>query len=965
MEPWRLFWAKTNREQLEGLPADWTHPLWAHLLDVGSAAQVLWDKYLPAAFRQKMAAALGMDEAAAGRFLSIWIGLHDLGKGIPSFQGMPGAAPQIVAALAAQGLPIHPDANRLHHGHASIAIVHNWLRGRGLPINTLLDAAAACVGIHHGKLCGSDTWKSVAGDQKATAVLGSPAWRQAQRELADAVFTTWGAAWPAADRCATINTLSGAWPDWLMAFAGWATLADWLGSMQSCYDHSVQAADDLATYLLKSRTGAALAFQTAGLDQTAGLRAHSFSAHFGNAPRPLQEITRDLDVSAAGAHLVIVEAPTGEGKTEAAFYLAARLGGGMYVAMPSQATSDGLFPRLRDFLTGDAATTKLGAHTGQAAAVRLVHGNDLLHDDALALVAVAASTAFVADPGPGNTDTHPDPQATSRVLGWFMPKKRALLVPYGVGTVDQLFLGVLYARHFFLRLFALSGKTVIFDEVHAYDTYMNTVFERLLSWLRALDVHVVILSATLPGHTRARLLQAWGTGEPTTPGQPASYPVAWHAHGGTVQAAPFPPTPGREQRLTFRWCPAEVEAIAAQARALLQQGATVIIICNQVDRAQRVFQLLDQDPPLLADGTPLPTADRHLLHARMPQAWRKQREAAALTRFGKDRPTQPALLVGTQVVEQSLDLDADAMITDLAPIDLLLQRAGRLHRHQRHNRPVSFTEPVLYFAAIEAANDTLPDVDAVSGRGHIYPRPVLWKTYAVLRTLGGWALPLGNGTYPGYRALIESVYGELSTPPAGLAPAEQTRYQEAEHAWAEDTRSQEAEATRRIVPPPRKLHNLFTFEEAELVDDDDAPQGEVPKHLLAATRNPEGISAEILLLHHTSQGWATEPGGPAVLSRHRPNFLTPATIRTLFGAAVRLSHPGIVATLWKTTNSDWEAMQQQHRLLQRFHLLELHDGAAQVGQYQLRLDKRLGLLIEKQLVQQETTAPQSGEKSSA
>lgn len=946
MEPWRLFWAKTNREQLEGLPADWTHPLWAHLLDVGSAAQVLWEKFLPPVLKQKMAAGLGMEEAAAGCFLSIWIGLHDLGKGIPSFQGMPGAAPLIVAALAAQDLSIHPDANRLHHGHASIAIVHNWLRDRGLPLNTLLDAAAACVGIHHGKLCGSEVWKSVAGDQKATAALGGATWRQAQGELAEAVFTAWGATWPASDQCPTINTLSGTWPDWLMAFAGWTTLADWLGSMQSCYDHSVQATDNLAAYLPKSRAGAERAFQTAGLDLTAGLRAHPFAAHFGNEPRPLQEIARDVDVSAAGAHLVVVEAPTGEGKTEAAFYLAARLGGGMYVAMPSQATSDGLFPRLRDFLAGDATASRLGAHTGEAAALRLVHGNDLLHDDALALVAVAESIAFVADAGVRNTDEQPDPQATGRVLGWFMPKKRALLVPYGVGTVDQLFLGVLYARHFFLRLFALSGKTVIFDEVHAYDTYMNTIFERLLNWLRALDVHVVVLSATLPGQTRARLLQAWGAPESTTTNHLAPYPVAWHAHGAAVQTIPFPPTPGREQHLSFRWCPAEVEAIAAQARTLLQQGATVIIICNQVDRAQRVFQLLDQDPPVLADGTLLPPANRHLLHARMPQTWRKQRTAAALTRFGEHRPAQPALLVGTQVVEQSLDLDADAMITDLAPIDLLLQRAGRLHRHQRANRPTGFTEPVLYLAATGAAADALPDVEVVSGRGHIYPRPVLWKTYAVLRALGGWALPLGNDTYPGYRPLIESVYGELSTPPAGLSPAAETAYREAEKKWTGDTRSQEAEALRRIVPPPRKLHNLFTFEKAELVEEDDAPQSQVPLHLLAATRNPEGINAEVLLLHHTPKGWATEPGGPVVLSRHS-KFLTPATIRTLFGAAVRLSHAGIVATLWKTPHPEWEAMQQQHRLLQRFHLLELHDGSTQVGQYQLRLDERLGLVITK------------------
>ena len=946
MEPWRLFWAKTNREQLEGLPADWTHPLWAHLLDVGSAAQVLWDKYLPAAFRQKMADALGMELDAAGRFLSIWIGLHDLGKGIPSFQGMPGAAPQIVAALAAQGLVIHPDANRLHHGHASIAIVHNWLRAKKLPYDTLLDAAAACVGIHHGKLCRSDVWEDVAEENAPHTALGGPAWKSVQLALAEAVFTAWGAPWPDLHCFATIGSTSSLpWPDWLMAFAGWATLADWLGSMQSCYDLSVQAGDDLVTYLPKSRAGAEHAYLTAGLHQQAGLHARPFTEHFGAAftPRPLQEIARDLDLSAPGPHLTIVEAPTGEGKTEAAFYLAARLGGGVYVAMPSQATSDGLFPRLRDFLAGNPERKLAGAHLGDTAALRLVHGNDLLKEDALSLLQVAQSTAFVGDPTAGPAATEQlDPQSAGRMLDWFMPKKRALLVPYGVGTVDQLLLGVLYARHFFLRLFALSGKTVVFDEVHAYDTYMNTVFGRLLAWLRALDVHVVVLSATLPGTTRQELLQAWGAPVPPEHADaPAPYPVTWHAAAGTIHQLPFPPDPSRGQQLVFRWCPASAEAVAAQARQLLEQGATVIIICNKVDRAQQVYQLLD-DPTLLPDP-----ADRLLLHARMPQAWRKEREAAALSRFGKNRPSHPGLLVGTQVIEQSLDLDADVMLTDLAPIDLLLQRAGRLHRHARAQRPAGFGAPVLYVACADAPADTLPNVDELSGKGHIYPQAVLWKTHSVLRRWGGWALPLGTATLPGYRTLVEEVYGDLPTTPAGLSAAAEAQYHGAIIKWLADTRKQQQEATQRLVPAPRKLDTLFTFQKAELVEEDDAPRGEIPKHLLAATRNPEGISAEVLLLHHTPTGWATEPGGRPVLRRDKSNVLTRKTIRRLFGAAVRLSSVQVVLPLLKCPNPDWLPLQAQHRLLKRFQLLELRDGMAITGSYRLTLDKRLGLLIEK------------------
>lgn len=933
METWRLFWAKTNREKIEGLPDDWTHPLWAHLIDVGSAAQVLWDNFLPLSLKQNMADGIGMSLEEAGRFLSIWIGLHDLGKGIPNFQGMHEPSKE---RLEKAGLHFHERPNRLHHGHASIAICYRWLREKQLPFDTLLDAAAACVGIHHGKLCQIECWESVAQDKNTNAVLGNDNWKQAQLNLAEAVCTAWGATWPNLSQFKGIGTTKSPWPDWLMAFAGWATLADWLGSMQKCYDTSVQATDDLGAYISKSRDGAKKAYQTAGLNQQAALRDLPFTEHFGFEPRPLQQIACDLPLQTDTPNLVIVEGPTGEGKTESAFYLTARLGGGVYVAMPSQATSDGLFPRLKHFITGNPEKSLRAAHTGETAALRLVHGNDLLHDDALSLLAVEKSTAFVDDPMTSDT-TVTDTQAKSRVLSWFLPKKRALLVPYGVGTVDQLFLGVLYARHFFLRLFALTGKTVVFDEVHAYDTYMNTLFCHLISWLRALDVNVVVLSATLPGKTRSDMLKAWGTSEPTPVGALAPYPVAWHAAGSQVQAYPFSPTEGREQVLTFHWCADDTGTIAEQARKLLQKGATVIVICNKVKRAQEVFdQLADQ----------LPAEDRMLLHSQMPQAWRKQREKDALARFGKDRPTRPGLLVGTQVIEQSLDLDADAMITDLAPVDLLLQRAGRLHRHDRTNRPTGFDQPILYIACTDAPVDALPDVKEISGSGYIYGEALLWKTRAVLQRWGGWDLPVGNDTMPGYRTLVEAVYNDLLTPPDKLHAEAQINYREAIDEWLKDARSQQAEATKRLVPAPRKLNALFEFQKADLVEEEDAAGSTIPQHLLAATRNPDGISAEVLLLHPTQNGWATEHNGATVLYHNGRDYLSPEAVRTLFGASIRIGNPGVVSALWQQDNTGWKAIQEKHRLLQRFQLIELTDNVATIGTYQLRLDERLGLIIE-------------------
>ena len=940
MEDWRLFWAKTNREKIEHLHEDWTHPLWAHLIDVGSTALLLWQQYLPASLKKMMVESIGMDEEATGRFLSIWIGLHDLGKAIPNFQGMHPPSKKI---LERNGLIFHPEPNRLHHGHASIAIVFRWLRSKGLEHDTLLDAAAACVGIHHGKLCQSCVWEEVAEDIRPHAVLGDLKWRDAQQALAEQVFDVWGAVWPDLESLPIVRA-PNAWPDWLMAFAGWATLADWLGSMQTCFDLSVKAADSLKEYLPKSRLGAEKAFRTAGLDQQAKLYALPFQAHFKYDPRPLQEIVCQMPMHEYDPELIIIEAPTGEGKTEAAFYAAARKGGGVYVAMPSQSTSDGLFPRLRKFIQGDAQQGLSPAHQGSTAALRLVHGNDLLHDDALALLEVSKATALISDED--ENQTQPEDASKGRTLSWFMPKKRALLVPYGVGTVDQLFLGVLHAKHFFLRLFALCGKTVIFDEVHAYDAYMNAIFDRLLRWLRVLNVHVVVLSATLPTETRRRMLLAWGAKQSVSSGESAAYPVLWHVAENKAHSYPFAPTPGREQRLIFHWCDADTTAIANRAEQSLKEGATVMVICNTVQRAQEVFQWLDRDDLL-------PEEDRILLHARMPQVWRQQREKIALERFGEHRPARPGLLVGTQVIEQSLDIDADVMITDLAPIDLLLQRAGRLHRHSRKDkRPKRFEQPTLIIACSKVAEGELPDIDNISGSGKIYAKVLLWQTWAVLHQVGGWHLPLGsigsnNDFLPGYRELIETVYNDFSKPPTVLSEETMNEYEEAYEQWRVENRRQSNDANSRLVPETEDLEALFNHRKPELAEEEETEGGILPKHLQAFTRNPEGINAEVILLHPKNEGWSLSDDGPVVLHIEGAKYLTPDQLRTLFGASVRISHAGIVSALWQEEHEVWKKQQEKYAILKRFHLIELKSNQAIVGKTQLTLHPRLGITYEK------------------
>jgi len=212
-------------------------------------------------------------------------------------------------------------------------------------------------------------------------------------------------------------------------------------------------------------------------------------------------------------------------------------------------------------------------------------------------------------------------------MAWFLPRKRSLLAPVGVGTVDQTFLGVLQTRHFFVRLFGLSHKTLIFDEVHAYDTYMSTLFQRLLSWLRAVGASVVILSATLPEKTRRELLQAYAK-VPADDVPDVSYPAITWAMEGEIGVAPVD-APGRPP-LALEWLDRSPNAIAERLDTALRDGGYAAVICNTVGRAQEVYRAL-RDAAIIAN----PNDDLILFHARFPRGWRREIEEKVLTRFGK------------------------------------------------------------------------------------------------------------------------------------------------------------------------------------------------------------------------------------------------------------------------------------------------------------------------------------------
>ena len=480
------------------------------------------------------------------------------------------------------------------------------------------------------------------------------------------------------------------------------------------------------------------------------------------------------------------------------------------------ATSNQMFTRVKEVLRRRYPQSLVNVH--------LIHSQARWRDDMQAL----------------RLETFDDRQGgTVAAMAWFLPHKRSLLAPFGVGTVDQALLSVLQARHFFVRLFGLSHKTVVFDEIHAYDTYMSTIFQRLLGWLRAVGASVVILSATLPAQTRRELLRAY-TGTPDVPLPDVSYPaITWATED---QTGVMPLEAPDSRTVALEWIGREPETVATRLTHELRQGGCAAVICNTVRRAQEMYQALK-------GACIVPEQDLILFHARFPFAWRDEIEQEVLSWFGKegDRPHK-AIVVATQVIEQSLDLDFDLMISDLAPADLILQRAGRLHRHERDGRPAILATPRLLVAMPPVKKDGVPDFEQDI---YVYERYVLLRSYLALQGREQVTLPAET------EELIEAVYGHAGeTQSTGdLTPAFAAALEKAYRQMQRRREKEQDEARCRLVAEP---HNRRLMNVSKAVLEEDKP--ELHQALRALTRLiPPSIS--LVCLHRTTAGLTLEPDG--------------------------------------------------------------------------------------------------------
>lgn len=792
----RSIWGKTNRVD----DSEWL-PLYVHMADSAAVATKIWDTWVPQGTKDVIARDLGGDEKLARKLAVFLAGVHDIGKATPVFQAKPitfGAEAESFAWKAEKaGLPMIAglrDCNHPTHPIAGEAILEGYLmRVHGWDRKTARQYACV-VGGHHG-IPPDKSKVEDAGLEKRRSGLDSTEWVAAQDELIGFIA---GIAGIGQSEWASLSDIRFSVQSAVLA-TGLVIMADWIASnsddgMFPLVRTDPWTDDDEMSSLLGDREGD-------DIQSWSGLRSRAnrawayvqlphawvpedvpsscqelFSTRFrlpeGAKVRPVQEEAVRIANKTKQPGIMVIEAPMGEGKTEAALaaaeILAQRTGrGGVCVALPTMATTDAMFTRVHHWLEALPSCDFSNEKT-----VWLAHGKAQLNNDFRSIIASSHRRFSSVDQDEnkwGNPRKQIDVPPETVVSDWLWGRKKGALANFLVCTVDQVLMGALQMKHVVLRQLAMANKVVIIDECHAYDAYMQEYLKMALEWLGGYRTPVILLSATLPEQQRAEMVEAylkgWGSTEcksGSATGKPSilemlragdsqiecngsvhsstprgekrvisdAYPLLTYTEGHEIKHVDVKPS-GRSMDVRCEIIDDNDEALLGLMDILLADGGCIGVICDTVGRAQQTAELL---------GGRYGNDLVKLTHSRFMDIDRmsNERELRGLlgpeSTVGNGKRPEKLIVVGTQVLEQSLDIDFDALITDIAPVDLIMQRLGRVHRHHRGDgecdRPQSLRKATCYIRGIKTWESDGPEfakrVDSV------YEAAALMEALAVL-----------------------------------------------------------------------------------------------------------------------------------------------------------------------------------------------------------------------------------------
>lgn len=656
-------WAKSGDE------TGWLS-LQQHMVDSADVAGFLWEDWLAPSTKHLIASQWDLSLDESRQLVMFLSGSHDLGKADPVFVGQLADRPDVaylVDNARAAGLTFPAsllNSRRTPHSHLSEVIIAQYLKDVGMS-KMVANTYAAISGSHHG-LPMAPSEQTLASMYLEQIYSEAPEWKALHFPTLQALASYT----QASEILPQLNSTSLSAPN-QMLITGLVVMADWIASSTDACPLSPEgfsAHPDRAQHAMEhiELTSPWLATPVAKPDDAYRQR---FNWPASRCPRPLQFEALELVAEATDSDnaLLIVEAPMGTGKTELALLCAEQLAeryqcSGIMVAAPTMATANGLFDRVTQWAEQ--------AMQDEPASLFLAHSKAFLNK---------SYQKFKV----GEIWDIQDKQAL-HAHQWLSGRKKGILSNAVVGTIDQVLFMALQSKHMMLRHLGLAQKVVVIDEVHAVDTYMASYLKRALTWLGHYKTPVILLSATLPEQLRAELIAAYSTGRLISRNQgqiPPSddrYPVLSFV-GSKATRLRYPESGVPSSRVSITSMEDDEQSLRDALKSTVEFGGCTAVICSTVDRAQHSYGIAKE---LVGD-------DAVLLHSRFAANQRVEQELELLEALGPAatktngcRPTRK-IIIATQVIEQSLDIDVDFMITDIAPSDLVLQRSGRLHRHQR------------------------------------------------------------------------------------------------------------------------------------------------------------------------------------------------------------------------------------------------------------------------------------------
>ncbi|MFC6356061.1 CRISPR-associated helicase Cas3' [Luethyella okanaganae] len=946
-------WAKSKSDDERHVEVVAWLPLYQHLDDTAAVAGRLWNEWVPNALKHVVGRAIDGDDSAA-RALFAWLAaIHDVGKVSPAFAVQ---VPKLARDMVRSGFDLDhtlagsDERRTARHEIVSHIAARDWLVDRFSTKKHVANPYASVLAAHHG-LATSDT--HLKATQSKPWLVGDGLWESVRREYLDRAWRLHGT--PALAKHLRFTEIP---LHCQVILSGLVIVADWIASNDELFPLS--PLDEHPGTSTASRLEAAwsrLDLPGPWVPEPPPRAANElFAARFalpaGARVRPVQR-----DVAAAAwemesPSLLIVEAEMGAGKTEAALaaaeILAARFKlGGVFIGLPTQATSDGMFARIMKW------TQQLGFDRPQS--IYLAHGKNALNQEFARLSREGRHFHFLSgeqdSAGTGKRSNSSDLISAESAVAhhWFSSPKRGPLSSFVIGTIDQALFAGLRSRHLMLRHLSLAGKVVVIDEVHAYSAYMGRYLDRVLHWLAAYEVPVVMLSATLPTARRAELVAAYQSGKKAAGGYSrrrnsdperdmtsSGYPAVTLSLGADGTRTTVSEPSGESRVVVIDRLDDSLDILGHALRDALRDGGCAAVIRNTVGRAQDTAKHLaaefaDSDTEIL------------LAHSRFLALDRAAKDARLLNLFGPPgRANRPRrfVVVATQVIEQSLDIDFDLMVSDLAPVDLLLQRAGRLHRHRRgpgeSNRPVPARTARLILTGVDWAQ-TPPE--PVRGSMAVYSPYVLYRTLAAIGEVTKLSLP------DDIPRLVQAVYGEEQLGPAEwqdvIANAHDT------HERVEDKKRNDAGAfLLGPVPKPGNDASMIGWVHAHADDPASEQRGR------ASVRDGED-TVEVLVLQRDENGVLRTP---TWLANNKdlevPQDAPPPQwlAETILGCAIRL--PARMSRPWLIDGLITELENSPHRpaawnssyALRRELLVVLdQDGNARLSHHALHYNPETGL----------------------